>query len=133
MPVSSSSRSGALLPAAAMVQAKGAEEVLREMSGRRDAVEGLKASPTLVIDGYSRTNDALLNVVGAALDRPDGNAALSSPAAAWMALLFAKEKKGMERAQLVAAFAARAAFAERCVRVWGTAACGAARTSVPEV
>ena len=28
--------------------------------------------------------------------------------------------------------AARAAFTARCERVWGTAACGAARTSVPE-
>jgi hypothetical protein len=79
-----------------------AEELLGQIEAGRRHVELLQVTPAHVIDRYSNANHELLLVIDA-LEKGVGTA-LRPMALAWMALLHAKEKTGIERAQLANAF-----------------------------
>lgn len=93
---------GRLFPAIAEQLAE-AETLLGSLTASRGSVEDLALPPTDIIDTYTRVNGELLRIVDGMLSRavepPQRSTAL-----AWMALLYAKEKTGIERAQLVSAF-----------------------------
>jgi hypothetical protein len=66
-------------------------------------VEGLRTIPSRIIETYSRMNGELLRIVddvAGMVAEPEHRPAVL----AWTALLYAKEKTGIERAQLVSAF-----------------------------
>jgi hypothetical protein len=70
----------------------------------RQGIERLAVSAVATIAEYSLMNGEFLSVIDALAARPPSSA--SRPTAlAWMALLHAKEKTGIERAQLASAFA----------------------------
>jgi hypothetical protein len=79
------------------------QDLLGQVGAARGRIENLKVSPAEVIESYSRMNRELLRVIDGLLvtvadthQRPT--------ALAWLALLYAKEKTGVERAELVSAF-----------------------------
>lgn len=80
-----------------------AEEVLAQLCFGRNQVKSLELMPGQVIDRYSAANSELLSMIDG-LAREGMDAALRPAALAWLALLYAKEKTGMERAQLASAF-----------------------------
>ena len=91
------------LPPAAAGRLTAADEGLAQVMVARAAVESRKLRPPELIAAYSRVNREYLQAVDALLP------AVTDPgqratALAWIALLNAKEKTGVERAQLVAAF-----------------------------
>ena len=96
-------RHGTELPSAPAEQLARGGELLRQAMAARSRVEDLQVPPTQVVQRYSHLNAELLRVTDGLLARaidPRHHAT----ALAWMALLHAKEKTGIERAQLVSAF-----------------------------
>ncbi len=81
-----------------------AEKRLADLDIGRAQVESLETTPTEVIERYSSANRELLSAID---DLAGGGVepALRPTALAWMALLHAKEKTGIERAQLATVFA----------------------------
>jgi Nitrate and nitrite sensing len=90
------------LPRILALHLERAEALLGGLAASRGAVELLQATPASVIDRYSNVNGELLSVIDA-LEK-GVEIALRPTALAWMALLYAKEKTGIERAQLANAF-----------------------------
>jgi hypothetical protein len=91
------------LPPAVAAGLTRADEALTEALAARRALASLKVRPADVIDAYSRVNRAFLQVIDALLPMA-ANPTERAIALAWIALLNAKEKTGIERAQLVSAF-----------------------------
>jgi methyl-accepting chemotaxis protein len=91
------------MPARVAGRLEDAGRLLDAVIATRDRVEALRTIPVEIIENYSRMNGELLRIV-------DDVAAMVAeqehrPAVlAWTALLYAKEKTGIERAQLVSAF-----------------------------
>lgn len=81
-----------------------AAAMLDEIEARRTEVAGIGTTPSQVIDRYTATNTELLGIIDllASTGRVDG--AMQPTALAWMALLHAMEKTGLERAHLSAVF-----------------------------
>ena len=96
-------RFGDRLPAGATSRLVGAEEMFSEVIAARGAIEKLKMRPSELIDVYSRLNREFLQVIDAMLPMV-ADPGQRPTALAWIALLNAKEKTGIERAQLVSAF-----------------------------
>ena len=96
-------RFGDRLPAGAASRLVAAEEMFTEVIGARGAIEKLKMRSSELIDAYSRVNREFLQVIDAMLPMVT-EPAHRPTALAWIALLNAKEKTGIERAQLVSAF-----------------------------
>jgi hypothetical protein len=94
---------GRELPASVERHLSAAEDLIETVMASRGQVESLKAIPTELIDAYTRMNQEILRVVD---DLPSLVVdPLQRPTAlAWIALLYAKEKTGIERAQLASAF-----------------------------
>ena len=91
------------LPSAATEQLARGHDLLRDVMAARHRVENLKLVPTEIMRVYSHLNAELLQIIDGLIPRavePRQRAI----ALAWMALLYAKEKTGIERAQLVSAF-----------------------------
>lgn len=83
------------------------ELLLAELVSGRRAVEALNLAPSQVIERYSRANGELLSMIDTLAQNgfPYGlESGRRASAVAWMALLHAKEKTGIERAQLASAF-----------------------------
>ncbi len=93
---------GRFAPAAAG-RLTAADEALAEVMAARAAIQALKVRPPELIDAYSDVNRTYLQAVDALLPTVT-EPAQRATALAWIALLNAKEKTGVERAQLVAAF-----------------------------
>jgi Nitrate and nitrite sensing len=82
-----------------------AEGMLAKLCAARGQIESLDATAAQVIDRYSNANAELLSVIdGLAAQGPGGDTLAPPTALAWMALLYAKEKTGIERAQLASVF-----------------------------
>ena len=96
-------RYGCRLPPAQMLRLDRAERLLGELIEGRGLVESLEVTPAQIIDRYSTANSELLSVIDG-LAAATVETALRPTALAWMALLYAKEKTGIERAQLASAF-----------------------------
>ncbi len=96
-------RFGDRLPAGGASRLVSAEELFSEAIGSRVAIEKLKMRSSELIDVYSRLNREFLQVIDALLPMVV-DPAQRPTALAWIALLNAKEKTGIERAQLVSAF-----------------------------
>jgi hypothetical protein len=96
-------RLGDRLPSGAAGRLVAAEELFAEVVASRGAVEKLKMRPPEVIDAYSRLNRDFLQVIDSLLPLVV-DPAQRPTALAWIALLNAKEKTGIERAHLVSAF-----------------------------
>jgi nitrate/nitrite sensing protein len=79
---------------------------LREMAAARSAIDQGNAAPHDVVSVYSSLNARLLSVGDAALGT-FATAAQHGSALAYVVLLYAKEKTGIERARFGAAFATR--------------------------
>jgi hypothetical protein len=80
-----------------------AGQLLDAVIATRDRVEGLRTIPVEIIETYSRMNGELLRIVddvAAMVAEPEHRPSVL----AWTALLYAKEKTGIERAQLASAF-----------------------------
>jgi hypothetical protein len=92
-----------LLPPAVAGQLGRAQELLANVAAERGRIEKLKVTPVELIESYSRTNRELLRVIDSLLVTV-ADPAHRPTAFAWIALLYAKEKTGVERAQLVSAF-----------------------------
>jgi methyl-accepting chemotaxis protein len=91
------------LPSAVAGQLHRAQDLLDNVVASRARIEKLKMLPTELIESYTRMNRELLRVVDSLLVTVADP--LQRPTAlAWIALLYAKEKTGIERAQLVSAF-----------------------------
>jgi hypothetical protein len=96
-------RHEARLPSAATDQLARGQDLMRDVITARGRVEDLKLPPTEIVRAYSQLNAELLQIIDGLIPRavePQHR----STALAWMALLHAKEKTGIERAQLVSAF-----------------------------
>jgi hypothetical protein len=81
-----------------------ATELVAGLADSRGEVEAVSVTATDVISRYTRANAELLGII----DELAGRAVAARarfPALAWVALLHAKEKTGIERAQLCSAFA----------------------------
>lgn len=78
-------------------------EMVAGLVERRSEVESASVSATEVIARYTRTNAELLGIIDELAGRAM-TARARFPALAWVALLHAKEKTGIERAQLCSAF-----------------------------
>ncbi|HZL16804.1 MAG TPA: nitrate- and nitrite sensing domain-containing protein [Polyangia bacterium] len=96
-------RFGDRLPPVAAAQLGRAEALLRDIATARVKIEKLQIAPVDVIASYSRMNGELLRVIDGFLIMVV-DPAQRPTALAWIALLYAKEKTGVERAQLVSAF-----------------------------
>jgi hypothetical protein len=96
-------QNAALLPAPLTRRLEQAEDMLSELCFGRPRIKALQVMPGEVIDRYSSANGQLLSVIDA-LTQTGVDTAVRPTALAWMALLYAKEKTGMERAQLASAF-----------------------------
>jgi len=81
-----------------------AASMLDEIEARRTEIASIGTTPAAVIDRYTSVNTELLGIIDslASSGRVDG--ALQPTALAWMALLHAMEKTGIERAHLAAVF-----------------------------
>jgi hypothetical protein len=96
-------RSARVLPARVAAQLARAEALLGDVVAARGRVEKLMVRPKELIETYSHMNRALLRVIdGLLVTLVDPAQRLS--AFAWIALLYAKEDTGIERAQLASAF-----------------------------
>jgi len=91
------------LPRGLAVRLDRTTELLGALAERRTEVEAVAVSATEVIDHYTRANADLLGIIDDLAGRAMA-ARARFPALAWMALLHAKEKTGIERAQLCSAF-----------------------------
>ena len=91
------------LPGAAAGRMTAAGEALAEVMVSRAGVASLKVRPPELIAAYSRVNREYLQAIDALLPTVT-DPAQRATALAWVALVNAKEKTGIERAQLVAAF-----------------------------
>lgn len=91
------------LPGAAAGRLTAAGEALAEVTVARAAVQSLKLRPADLIAAYTRVNREYLQAIDALLPTVT-DPGQRATALAWIALLNAKEKTGIERAQLVAAF-----------------------------
>jgi hypothetical protein len=92
------------LPRALAFRLDRTEEMLTSLVEKRAEIERLHMAAPEVIDRYSAVNAELLGII----DELAGRAAVARArfsALAWMALLHAKEKTGVERAQLSSVFA----------------------------
>jgi hypothetical protein len=96
-------RLGDRLPAGAASRLVAAEELFTSVIESRSAIEKLKIRPPELIEAYSGLNREFLQVIDAMLPMVS-DPAQRPTALAWIALLNAKEKTGIERAQLVSAF-----------------------------
>jgi hypothetical protein len=96
-------RFGDRMPPSAVAQLGRAQALLREVAAARVKIEKLQIAPVDLIDAYSRMNQELLRVIDGLLVTVV-DPAQRPTALAWIALLNAKEKTGVERAQLVSAF-----------------------------
>jgi Nitrate and nitrite sensing len=96
-------QNAALLSPALIRKLEQAEELLSDLCLGREQIKTLRVMPARVIDTYTNTNGQLLSVIDA-LAQGGVDTALRPTALAWMALLYAKEKTGVERAQLASAF-----------------------------
>jgi hypothetical protein len=97
-------RSGAALPRSLLLRLDRAEELLGGLVAARGRIESLEVTPAEVIARYSEVNAQFLTVI----DELSGRAVaarMRATALAWMALLHAKEKTGIERAHLASVFA----------------------------
>jgi hypothetical protein len=92
------------LPGPASGRLTAADEALAEAMVARAALAARKMRPPELIAAYSRANRIYLQAIDALLPTVT-DAGQRATALAWVALLNAKEKLGIERAQLVAAFA----------------------------
>jgi len=92
------------LPRALAFRLDRAEEALASLTSRRGEIEALHVASPQVIDRYSAINAELLGIIDELAGRA-ANARARFSALAWMALLHAKEKTGVERAQLSSVFA----------------------------
>jgi hypothetical protein len=91
------------LPSAVAGQLGRAQDLLGNVVASRGGIEKLKVPPTELIESYSLMNRELLRVIDRLLTTVLDP--LQRPTAlAWIALLYAKEKTGIERAELVSAF-----------------------------
>ncbi|MBC8133024.1 MAG: nitrate- and nitrite sensing domain-containing protein [Deltaproteobacteria bacterium] len=90
-------------PAELVRKLERAEDMLGELCAGRAEIESLQLVPAQVIHRYSNANGQLLSVIDGLAQR-SVNTALRPTALAWMALLHAKEKTGLERAELATAF-----------------------------
>ena len=91
------------VPARVAGRLEDASQLLDVVMATRDGVEGLRTIPVEIIETYSRMNGELLRIVddvAGMVAEPEHRPAVL----AWTALLYAKEKTGIERAQLVSAF-----------------------------
>src|SRR3569832_1896326 len=79
-------------------------ELVAGLAERRNEVEDASVSASEIIARYTRVNAALLGIIDELAGRAVA-ARAKFPALAWVALLHAKEKTGIERAQLCSAFA----------------------------
>lgn len=91
------------LPPSVAGRLTSADEALARAIAERSAVAALKVRPPELIAAYSRVNHEHLLVIDALLPLVTDSSQRAT-ALAWIALLNAKEKTGIERAQLVAAF-----------------------------
>ena len=80
-----------------------AEDMLATLVDGRDEIVALKRTTAALIDDYTAINLELLGIVDELAGRPV-LARSRSAVLAWMALLHAKEKTGLERAQLSTVF-----------------------------
>jgi methyl-accepting chemotaxis protein len=96
-------RHGSRLPPQQMLHLDRAERLIGDLIEGRGKVESLEMTPAQIIDSYSAANRELLSVIDG-LAAATVETALRPTALAWMALLYAKEKTGIERAQLASAF-----------------------------
>jgi len=92
------------LPRALAFRLERAEDLLSNVIDARGEVERLRRATSIIIDEYTNVNVELLGIVDEMAGRPVLARSRSS-VLAWMALLHAKEKTGLERAQLATAFA----------------------------
>ena len=91
------------LPPAAAAQLARAQDLLGQVVAARGRIEKLEVPAPELIESYSRTNRELLRVIDRLLVTVVDP--LQRPTAlAWLALLYAKENTGVERAELVSAF-----------------------------
>ena len=96
-------RSSGQLPSPVTHQLARAEELLDALTASRARVETLELTSVALIDAYSSVNAALLRVIDSLASRAVDT--VQRPTAlAWLALLYAKEKTGIERAHLASAF-----------------------------
>jgi hypothetical protein len=96
-------RHEASLPPGATEQLVRGHDLLRDVMAARRRVEDLKLAPTEIVRTYSHLNAELLQIIDGLIPRAV-EPYQRATALAWMALLYAKEKTGIERAQLVSAF-----------------------------
>ena len=92
------------LPRALAFRLERAEDLLANVIEARGEVERLRRATSIIIDEYTTVNVELLGIVDEMAGRPVLARSRAS-VLAWMALLHAKEKTGLERAQLATAFA----------------------------
>lgn len=92
------------LPAGVARDLKVADRLLAQVVASRGRVKSLGAASTELIEVYSKLNGEILAIIDD-LSRLVANPLQRPSALAWMALLYAKEKTGIERAQLASAFA----------------------------
>jgi HAMP domain-containing protein len=76
-----------------------AESSLAELATKREAASSLAVAPKEIIDYYTGLNKQLLSSIGSIASR-SSNAELGRLSVAYLAFLHAKEKTGIERAQL---------------------------------
>jgi len=79
-------------------------ELVAGLAERRNEVESASVTAAELITRYTRVNAELLGIIDELAGRAVA-ARAKFPALAWVALLHAKEKTGIERAQLCSAFA----------------------------
>ncbi|HVY41290.1 MAG TPA: nitrate- and nitrite sensing domain-containing protein [Polyangia bacterium] len=96
-------RFAARLPPGIAGRLTAADERLGDVIASRAAIEKLKMRPPELIEAYSQLNREFLQVIDGLLVMVT-DPAQRPTALAWIALLNAKEKTGIERAQLVSAF-----------------------------
>ncbi|MEP6652152.1 MAG: nitrate- and nitrite sensing domain-containing protein [Myxococcales bacterium] len=96
-------QNAALLPPPLTSRLEQAEDMLSGLCCGRPRIKALQVMPGEIIDSYSNANGQLLSVIDA-LAQTGVDTAVRLTALAWMALLYAKEKTGIERAQLASAF-----------------------------
>jgi hypothetical protein len=95
---------GDRLPAGVSRDLKIADRLLAQVVASRGRVKSLGTVPAELIESYSKLNGEILAIIDD-LSRLVANPLQRPAALAWMALLYAKEKTGIERAQLASAFA----------------------------